>query len=60
MNKINAFLLTLIIQCCIAGLIFFGGLLDPLVGLWILGIYFFGIGFYLMYYFLLHSLFKAR
>lgn len=40
-KKVKAFLLTLVIQTCIAGLIFLGGLLDPLLGLWITGIYFF-------------------
>lgn len=46
-NQIRAFLLALVIQVCIAGLIFIGGLLDPLIGLWVTGIYFFVVGFYL-------------
>jgi len=52
-NKINAFLLALVIQLSIAGMVFLGGLLDPLIGLWVVGIYFFGVGFYLMYHYLL-------
>lgn len=59
-NRIKALLLALFIQGCIAGLIFFGGLLDPLIGLWIVGIYFFVIGVYLMYRHLLMSLFKEK
>lgn len=57
-KKIKALTLALFIQFCIAGLIFLGGLLDPLLGLWVVGIYFFVIGFYLMYRYLLTSLFK--
>jgi len=52
-KKTTAFLLALVVQICIAGLIFFAGLLDPLLGLWIVGIYFFIIGTYLMYRYLL-------
>lgn len=59
-NKIKAVLCTLIIQMCFIGLFFFGSLLDPLIGLWVAGIYFFVIGSYLMYHCLLTSLFRAR
>ncbi len=59
-NKIKALLLALVIQMCIAGLIFLGGLLDPLLGLWVMGIYFFIVGYYLMYRYLLLSLLKER
>jgi len=59
-NKIKALLLALVIQMCIAGLIFVGGLLDPLLGLWVMGIYFFIVGYYLMYRYLLLSLLKER
>ncbi len=52
-QKVSAFLLALIIQICIAGLMFMGGLLDPLLGLWVVGIYFFILGTYLMYQYLL-------
>lgn len=48
-KKISVLLLALVIQICIAGLIFVGGLLDPLIGLWVVGIYFFIIGTYLTY-----------
>jgi len=59
-NKIKALLLALVIQMCIVGLIFLGGLLDPLLGLWVMGIYFFIVGYYLMYRYLLLSLLKER
>ena len=59
-NQIKALLLSLVIQACIAALIFFGGVLDPLIGLWVAGIYFFIIGSYLMYRHLLMTLFKKR
>jgi hypothetical protein len=55
-NKIKAFILALFLQACIAALIFFGGLLDPLLGLGAAGIYFFVIGFYLMYRYVLISI----
>ena len=58
-TKIKACLLALLIQICIAGLIFLGGLLDPLLGLWVAGIYFFIAGVYLMYRYLL-TLFFIR
>lgn len=59
-NQIIAFLLALIIQACFAGLIFLGGLLDPLLSLWALGIYFFIVSSYLMYRSLLTNLFKEN
>lgn len=59
-NKIKALLLALVIQACIAGLIFLGGLLDPLLGLWVMGIYFFVVGYYLMYRYLLARLLKEK
>ena len=52
-KKIKAFVFALVVQTCIAGLIFLAGLLDPLLSLWIVGIYFFIIGTYLMYRYLL-------
>ena len=52
-ERIKALLLALFIQLCIAALLFIGGLLDPLLGLLVAGIYFFIIGFYLMYRYLL-------
>lgn len=60
MLKIYAFLLAVIIQCGIVALIYFGGILDPLLGLAVAGIYFFVIGLYLMYRFLSQYLFKAQ
>ena len=57
-NKVNALLVALMAQLCIAGLIFVGGLFDPLWGLSVVGIYFFVVGFYLMYHYLLVSFFK--
>jgi hypothetical protein len=59
-NRINAFLLALFIQIIIAGLFFLGGLLDPLLGLWVAGIYFFVVGFYLTYRYLLTSIFTRN
>ena len=59
-NRIKALLLSLFIQAYIAGMIFFGGVLDPLIGLWVAGIYFFIIGYYLMYRYLLTTLFKEK
>lgn len=59
-NKIIAFLLALLVQIGIGGLIFVAGLLDPLLGIWALGIYFFVIGLYLMYRYLLMRLFKEK
>ena len=54
-NRIIPLFLALVIQAAIAGLIFVGGLMDPLICLWVVGIYFFVIGTYLMYRFLLTS-----
>ncbi|WP_019218375.1 hypothetical protein [Legionella tunisiensis] len=34
------------------GLDFLGGLMDPYLGLLAAGVYFFGIGFYLLYHFI--------
>gem|GEM_PF-3170890 len=55
-NRVKALLFALFIQIFIAGLICFAGLLDPLIGLWLAVVYFFVIGFYLMYHFLLQIL----
>ncbi|MFA5961019.1 MAG: hypothetical protein WC785_10955 [Tatlockia sp.] len=52
-KKLNAFLMALVMQLCIVVLVFFGGLLDPLLGLWVAAAYFFVIGTYLMYSYLL-------
>lgn len=57
-KKISVFLLALVIQICVAGLIFVGGLLDPLLGLWVVGIYFFIVGTYLMYRYILTYFFQ--
>lgn len=54
--KARALISALSIQFCIIGLIFIGGLLDPLVALWIAGIYFFIVGTYLTYRVLLSHL----
>ncbi len=51
--EIQALLLAVFIQLCIAALVFFGFILDPLIGFWIVGIYFFIINFYLVYRYLL-------
>lgn len=59
-NKIIAFLLALLVQIGVGSLIFVAGLLDPLLGIWALGIYFFVIGLYLMYRYLLMRLFKEK
>ncbi|MDI9819122.1 MULTISPECIES: hypothetical protein [unclassified Legionella] len=55
-NKIKAFFLALAVQTGFLGLFFLGGLLDPLIVLWLAVGYFFIIGFYLMYRYLLASL----
>lgn len=52
-NRIKAIFLTLVIQIGFAGLFFLGGLLDPLLMLYAAGIYFFVIGSYLIYCYLL-------
>lgn len=46
-------IMAMCIQLLTAGLIFWGGLLDPLLGLILMGIYFFVIGTYLIYRWLL-------
>ena len=48
-KKIQALILAILIQTLIAGVFFVGGLLDPLLGLWVAAIYFFVVGSYLMY-----------
>jgi len=48
-NKAEALLLALVSQSCIAGLFFLGNLFDPLLSLWVMGIYFCVVGSYLMY-----------
>jgi len=48
-QKIRAFLHACFIQLCCMGVIFLGGLLDPLMGLWIAIFYFFVIGTYSIY-----------
>lgn len=59
-NRIKALILALFIQAGIAGLIFIGGILDPLIGVWVAGVYFFVIGFYLMYHYMLINLSKVK
>ncbi len=51
-NKIGAFILTVFIQLRIAGIAVVGGLLDPLIGLWMVRIYFFLISSFFMYSYL--------
>lgn len=58
-KKVSVFLLALVIQICVAGLIFVSGLLDPLLGLWVVGIYIFVIGTYLIYQRLLTCFFHT-
>lgn len=50
--RIKAIFWAVIIQGAIAGLIFLGGLLDPYLGLFAVAAYFFGVGFYLLYHYL--------
>lgn len=58
-NKVKAFLGTLVIQLGFLVLFFIGGLLDPLIALWVAALYFFMIGSYLTYRCLLtHKFFK--
>lgn len=52
-NRLNAFIFAFLIQVCIAGLIFTGMILDPLIGLWVAGIYFFVVGSFLLYHYIL-------
>jgi hypothetical protein len=55
MNKITSILITILVQLIIVGLVFLGFLLDPLIGVWIVGIYFSVIGSFLTYYFFTHQ-----
>lgn len=57
-TKIQAFLLAIIIQCALGAILFLAGLLDPLLLVWALGIYFIIIGGYTMYRSLLSFLSK--
>lgn len=52
-SKITAILLVVLIQFFIVALVFFGFLLDPLIGVWVVAIYFLVIGSFLMYYYVL-------
>jgi len=52
-TRIKAIFLTLVIQIGFVGLFFLGGLLDPLLMLYAAGIYFFVVGSYLIYCYLL-------
>lgn len=52
-SKITAILLVVLIQFFIAALVFLGFLLDPLIGVWVVAIYFLVIGSFLMYYYVL-------
>jgi lipopolysaccharide export LptBFGC system permease protein LptF len=49
MNQIKSILIVIVIQFFFAALTFVGFLLDPLIGVWVVAIYFFGIGSFLMY-----------
>lgn len=51
MKEITPFSITVLVQSIILGIIFFGFLLDPLLGIWIVIIYFFVIGTFLTYYY---------
>ncbi len=44
--------MTILVQSIILAIVFIGFLLDPLLGLWVVGIYFFGAGTFLMYQFI--------
>lgn len=48
-KKLRTVLLAIVCQFIFAGFIFVGFLLDPLLGIWVAGIYFFVIGSFLMY-----------
>ncbi|OCH97851.1 hypothetical protein A8135_01110 [Legionella jamestowniensis] len=52
MKSITIFLMTILVQSIILAIVFIGFLLDPLLGLWVVGIYFFGAGTFLMYQFI--------
>jgi hypothetical protein len=52
MNKITSILITLLVQLTVVGLVFLGFLLDPLLSIWVVGIYFSVVGSFLTYYFL--------
>lgn len=56
--KIKAFLLTVLIQIAVGMIVFFGGILDPLLGLASVAIYIFIIAFYLTYNYLLTSMYS--
>jgi|GEM_PF-3800974 len=56
--KFKAATLTLIIQAILAMVLFVGFLLDPLVGMIIIGIYFWILGFFLIFYFIMEKLKK--
>jgi len=51
MTRHAAIMATFLVQLIIIGLFFLGFLLDPLLGVWIVGIYFFIGSTYLTYYF---------
>lgn len=55
MNKVKAILLTIVIQLFFLVLVFFGFLLDPLIGIWTVSIYFLIIGSFLLYFFVLNK-----
>ena len=55
MNKMASILLTIAVQLTITGIIFFSFLLDPLIGVWIVGIYFSVIVSFFTYRFFLHG-----
>ena len=48
-SKLMALLITVFIQVCFAGLFFIGGLMDPLIAVWLVAIYFFIGGSYFIY-----------
>ncbi|EHL29989.1 hypothetical protein LDG_8041 [Legionella drancourtii LLAP12] len=54
-NRITSVLLSIVVQLFFIGFVFLGFLLDPLIGLWIVAFYFFVIGSFLIYYFILNK-----
>ncbi len=61
MSVLASILLTIIFQLLVIFLVFLGFLLDPLMGVWIVAIYFFVIGSFLTYYFFSHiPIFKKK
>ena len=58
--KIKVALITILIQATVLGMFFVGFLMDPLVGIWVVGIYFFVIGTFLVYRYLLFAFGRVK